>query len=445
MIPLSAHFSLLIRTLLIFAGQSKRFWPLREKSFFSVAGTTLLQEQVKRLTVAGVQDIMLVGGAHNLTEASIRFPQLRTIEQGDLTLGMRGALLSALPMCGDGPVMIVSANDVIDSAAYASLLNQSKAKKTGGLILARKVGTYFPGGYLSVAGKRITSIVEKPGAGNEPSDLVNLVAHVHGSASEVLTALRAIVPTKDDGYEVALDVLFRKQNYEYVAYEGSWHAVKYPWHLLDLLPSLLPSSGKPVIDRSATIHPSAVVEGPVVIGKSVKVMAHASVIGPCTIGDETIIANNALVRSSSIGPRCVVGYSTEICRSILGENVWTHMNYIGDSIIGNDVSLGGGATTGNLRLDEGAIFSVVQGERTPTNRIKLGAIIGDRCRLGASVTLMPGVKIGAGTHIASGLVIDTDVPDASFVKTKGGYEVEIRPNRMIDPMGKDRERFRRTL
>ena len=43
---------------------------------------------------------------------------------------------------------------------------------------------YFPGGYLTLEGGRVTSVVEKPGAGNEPSDLVNLVAHVFASWRE---------------------------------------------------------------------------------------------------------------------------------------------------------------------------------------------------------------------------------------------------------------------
>lgn len=433
-----------MRVILTLSGRSKRFWPLSDKSFFPLCGTTLLEEQVRRLRAAGLKDILLVAGAHNMADAEALFPDLDVVEQEDLELGMRGAFLSALPKCKEGPVMIVSSNDIIEVSAYKDLLRKSKGLKRGGLILARKVSSYFPGGYLSVSGKRITGIVEKPEPGSEPSDLVNIVAHVHMSSSELLDALRAVKPTRDDGYEVALDHLLKTHPYEAMPYTGTWQAVKYPWHLLSLLPLLLPT-GKPKIHSSATIHKSAVVEGSVIIGKNVKIFAHASVMGPCVIGDNTIIANNALVRGSSIGENCVIGYNTEVARSVLGHDVWTHSSYIGDSVFGHNISLGAGTTTGNLRLDEGEISSVVQGKVIGTGLQKLGAIVGDGCRMGIHSCLSPGVKIGGGSFINSMTLVTSDIPNNSFVKMKGVKELDIRPNtKEVSDAGK-RKHFRKKL
>ena len=118
-----------MHVLLLIAGQSKRFWPLQEKSLFRVAGKALLEHQIERLTAAGIKmdQIILVGGKHNLDAAETLFPKLLCIEQKDLTLGMRGALLSALPkLKPQGPVMIVSGNDVIDPAGYKALIAESK-------------------------------------------------------------------------------------------------------------------------------------------------------------------------------------------------------------------------------------------------------------------------------------------------------------------------------
>lgn len=417
--------------ILIFAGRSTRFWPLKEKSFFRIAGRTLLEEQVKRLKAAGMKNIVLVCGAHNKKEAATLFPGLKLVEQKDLDLGMRGALLSALPSCKKEAVMVVSANDVIETSAYAALAARHKKIPARGLLLARKVKTYFPGGYLSVKSHRITSIVEKPEPGTEPSDLVNIVAHVHPDASVLLEALKKVKPTKDDGYEVALDTLFKTHHYDAVPYEGLWQAVKYPWHLLDLLPVFLPREGKPVIDTTAMIHKTAVVEGPVVIGKNVKVLAHASVIGPCFIGDGSIVANNALVRGSAVGEDCVVGYSTEVCRSILGHGVWTHMSYVGDSVLADGVSLGGGTITGNLRLDEKTISSEVSGKPVSTERGKFGAIMGAGCRTGIHSAIAPGIKIGENSFINSATMVTKDIPNRSFVKNKGKDELDIRENKSV--------------
>lgn len=414
--------------ILIFAGRSTRFWPLEEKSFFPVAGTTLLEEQVKRLRLGGVKKILLVAGKHNRAEAEVLFPDLEIVEQEDLDLGMRGALLSALPHTGNDAVMVVSANDLIEPKAYADLLKRSKSLTSGGLILARKVSSYFPGGYLSVRGKRITGIVEKPEPGDEPSDLVNIVAHVHASGSELLEILKKTKTTRDDGYEVALDTLFGRHPYEAVAYEGLWQPVKYPWHLLSLLEALLPASGKPKIHRSAKIHKTAVIEGAVVIGANVKVFAHATVMGPCVIGEGSIVANNALVRGSSVGRNCVIGYNTEVARSVLGDDVWTHSSYLGDSVLGSNISLGAGTTTGNLRLDEGEITSIVKGKAVGTGRTKLGVIMGSGCRSGIHTCFAPGVKVGEKSFLSSMTMVSKDVPDQSFVKMKGGGEMDVRKN-----------------
>jgi bifunctional UDP-N-acetylglucosamine pyrophosphorylase/glucosamine-1-phosphate N-acetyltransferase len=435
-----------MQAILIFAGQSKRFRPLKEKSFFPVAGTTLIEEQVRRLKQAGLKDILLVAGAHNRAQAKRMFPSLRIVEQENIALGMRGALLSALPHCKDGPVLVVSGNDLIESPAYTMLLAKTRSLKRGGALLARKVDRYFPGGYLSVKKGRILGIVEKPEPGTEPGNLVNIVAHVHASAPNLLKALKAVKPTKDDGYELALDLLMKQEPYSAVPYAGMWQPVKYPWHLLSVLPQLLPAGGKPVIHKTASVHPTAVIEGPVVIGPHVRVFAHATVMGPCTIGDGTIVANNALVRASSIGKNCVIGYNTEVARSVLGDDVWTHSSYVGDSVFGNNISLGAGTVTGNLRLDEGEISSMVDGKPVPTGLSKFGTIIGDDCRLGIHTSALPGVKIGAGSFVSSAVMIGEDVPDTSFVKSgdKAG-SIVIRKNSASTPAPADRMKFKKGL
>lgn len=434
-----------MKTILILAGLSKRFWPLSDKNSFPIVGTTLLQEQLRRLRAGGAKDILLVVGAHNKAVAKKLAPGIPTVEQKDLTLGMRGALLSALPKVKKGePVLIVSANDVIEPLAYKALLAHGRTVKEGGLILARKVKNYFPGGYISLKGKRIVGILEKPGIGNEPSQMVTIVAHVHASGSLLLEALKTIRPTKDDGYEQALNLLFEKYPYKIVSYTGYWQAVKYPWHLLELLPSLLRSDGKPDIHKSASIHRTAVIEGPVVLREGVKVFAHASVIGPCFIGKDTIIANNALVRGSSVGERSVIGYQTEVARSIIGNDVWTHSSYIGDSVFGNNISLGAGTVTGNLRLDEEGIVSKVHGEVLETGLQKFGAVVGDGVRTGIHTSLAPGVKIGAHTFINSASIVTEDIPDGSFV-TMERSPLRIRPNTRTQRKPEDRKAFRKGL
>jgi|TARA_Y100000310_G_scaffold195025_1_gene195014 bifunctional UDP-N-acetylglucosamine pyrophosphorylase/glucosamine-1-phosphate N-acetyltransferase len=429
-----------MRVLLLIAGRSVRFWPLSEKTLFPICGTNLLEITTGRLKSAGLTDITLIGGTHNLELVREKYPEFSIVEQKDLSLGMRGALLDALPEIGSGPVMIVCVNDVIDPSAYKNLIDKCQSPDVQGALLAQKVDRYFPGGYLQIDGERITSIIEKPKEGNEPSDLVNIVAHVHKDSSVLLEALKQ-APAKDDGYEIALDQLFKKYIYSAVPFEGVWQAIKYPWHMLNLLPMLLSKISEQKIHESAQVHPTAVIDGSVIMSEGVKVFPHATVRGPCYIGPNSIVANNALVRDSSIGSDCVVGYSSEVKASVFADHVWTHTTYIGDSVVGSNVSFGAGSATGNLRLDEAEISSIVKGEKIKTGLNKFGTIIGADCRLGIHTGINPGIKIGSGTFISSHVLVSEDVPDKSFVTMKKD-EMRVRENKIGVPGAEKREGFR---
>lgn len=431
-----------MKTLLLVAGRSRRFWPLQEKSLFPICGKPLLGHVIERLEAAGCSDIILIGGNHNLQDVRGRFPDLPAIEQEQLELGMRGALLSALPQLPDTDILIVSSNDLIESEAYRRTIDAGKA--ADGAILAQRVSRYFPGGYLSTNGTRITGIVEKPGEGKEPSDLVNIVCHYHRSSSALLAALEDVNESTDDGYEQALVKLFSTKHFNAVPYDGYWQAVKYPWHLLRLLPALLPRTNERSIHPSAQIHATAVIEGDVVIGEGARLLPHAVVVGPSVIGARTIVGNNALIRGSSVGNDCVVGYNTEVKGSVLADFVWTHSTYIGDSVVGRNVSFGGGTVTGNLRLDEAEILSHVGDERIRTGVTKFGTVVGNDTRIGIGVLINPGVKIGGGTFVASGCMVEEDVPDRSFCRMKEGI-LAIKENTASAPKPEEREQYRNSI
>ena len=79
-----------------------------------------------------------------------------------------------------------------------------------------------------------------------------------------------------------------------------------------------------------------------------------------------------------------------------------HFNYVGDSIIGNDVNLGAGTICANLRLDEGEVFingRTPKREPIPTGRQKLGAIIGDGTRTSCNLVLNPGTLLPRGSAV----------------------------------------------
>jgi len=128
-----------------------------------------------------------------------------------------------------------------------------------------------------------------------------------------------------------------------------------------------------------------------------------------------VIGNNVLIWGGChIGDNSVIGFSTEITRSYIGENVWLHQNYIGDSIVLDCVSLGANTITANWRFDEAKM----------AGKEKFGCIIGEDCRTGINVSLGPGVKIGARSRIGPHVNLTKDVNSDKLVLVKQEHFIE---------------------
>jgi bifunctional UDP-N-acetylglucosamine pyrophosphorylase/glucosamine-1-phosphate N-acetyltransferase len=291
---------------------------------------------------------------------------------------------------------------------------------TAGILAAARVRHYFPGGYLTLDGERATSIVEKPGAGNEPSDLVNLVAHVHASWQALCDAIETASASgdPDDAYERALDALMRDATYLAHVYDGAWQGLKYPWHLLDVMDLMLELWTRGVESPGDEYEQR---EDGVFMARDVRVFPGGYVAAPALIGPGCVIGNNALVRGSIVGPNTVVGFGSEVARSYLAADVELHHNYVGDSVFDHDTSMGWGATTANYRIDHRTVPSMVGGHRIDSAREKLGLMLGAGARVGVNTSLMPGVKVGAGALIGPGIRITRDVPDGERVLNEEKY------------------------
>ncbi|MFA6436278.1 MAG: sugar phosphate nucleotidyltransferase, partial [Candidatus Gracilibacteria bacterium] len=235
-----------MKTLLLAAGRSQRMTPIEDKNFLSFCGKPLIQHQLEALVESGLNDILIIGGKHNLkvlNEFAEQFLtkkknlKLKVIEQEDLKAGMAGAVLAAeWAVSPQDSLFIVSGNDVVDKEAYRLMFAASGNESFSGFLLGKRVKSYFPGGYLKTDKRgEIKSIVEKPGAGKEPSDLVNLVLHFHRNAGELHKYLKSIKSARDDRYEKALDQMIKDGvKMQVVAYDGYWQAIKYPWHVLEV-------------------------------------------------------------------------------------------------------------------------------------------------------------------------------------------------------------------
>ena len=415
-------------TLIILAGgASSRMWPLREKSLLRFGAEPLLIGQLRRYRELGFENVVIVGNPGN--EEDIRamtasLPDLHVdVAVQSEPKGMGDAILQAAPLLQpDSAVYINQVHDVVDSHLHLDVLARYQANPDNSYLVGYEMEDYFPGGYLIVdADQRITGMVEKPGAANRPSNLVNIVAHIHSHAGRLLDAIRAEygrdVPG-DDHYERAMDGLMKSQVFQAVPYGGHWSALKFPWHTLDVMDYFLAQIKGQTVAESAFVAPTASLVGDVFIGEKVRVFPGAAVVGPAYIGSGTIVGNNALVRGSMVLDNCNVGFTTEVARSYVAEHCQMHACRVLDSVFAPNVNFSAGCTTANLRIDRGHVPSTIKGQKLDTGRDKLGAIIGRDAFLGVDAMTMPGVKIGEGAEVGPGTHVLRDIKDGQRVYVK---------------------------
>ncbi len=426
-----------ITLLMLAGGKSRRFWPLTNKLLTPFLGENLINLQIKFFRKWDFEKIIIVGTTELLSAIKDK-AVIKITQTGE---GQAGAILSAKDQISTRQVLIVNADDVIAHELLQKFFSMVSANTN--LLVGYRIKQYFPGGYLVLQGDKIIRIVEKPGIGKQPSDFVRLTFDYLTDGAHLISALKHTSGSHPDNwYEAALTQLMtQKVNFTMLPYSGVWLPLKYSWQTLDLNEYFLNNSlTRSQTEKTAQIHKTASITGKVVLGSNVKVMEYAKLHGPLYIGDGTIIGNHTLIRNSQIGKNCVVGFASEIVRSHVGDNCWFHSNFVGDSVVEDDVTFGAGAILANLRLDEKNICSDFSGQRINTFRKKFGAIMGAKSRAGVGAMIMPGVKVGAASVVGPGVILHEDLAAKKMCLVKQSQTIKD-----INLITSDRTEFRQKI
>jgi bifunctional UDP-N-acetylglucosamine pyrophosphorylase/glucosamine-1-phosphate N-acetyltransferase len=432
-----------MKAVFLCGGRGKRMFPIAEDKFLlDFLGKPLLEHQIEVAREAGLSDFVIIGNPENIgkiKQITKRIAGIRVdFALQKKSLGIADALKSAAAFLSE-QLLVINPNDVFSSSAYTKIIAAAKRTPASSYILGYQVHKYFPGGYLEVNSRNeLLHIVEKPNPGEEPSNLVNILIHCHSNSKELLHHIETVQTTRDDVYECALDNMVKAEHkIKVVPYSGFWAPIKYPWHIFKVTEYFL-DNARPYVAPSVRISEKATIEGKVILSENVRILENAVIRGPVYIGANSIVGNNALVRDySHIGANSVIGYSTEVKHSYIGDNCWFHSNYIGDSIIDDNCSLGAGTVLANFRLDEGSIQIKVGDNTVDTGYDKLGAIIGRGCRIGVNASLMPGVRVGPDCFVGPQVCLREDLAANKMILLEPRYQITDNETRLDE--GKRRE------
>ena len=189
--------------------------------------------------------------------------------------------------------------------------------------------------------------------------------------------------------------------------------VTYPWEVLPKIHDFILELGKSLpediyekrgediwVAKSATVAPTACLNGPLIVDEEVQIRHCAFVRG------------NAIV-----GKGAVVGNSTELKNVILFNKVQVpHYNYVGDSVLGYKSHMGAGSITSNVKSDKTPVVVKDKEILYETGLKKMGAMLGDCVEVGCNSVLNPGTIIGRNSNVYPTSCVRGVVPSGHIYK-----------------------------
>ncbi|MDM5237111.1 MULTISPECIES: bifunctional UDP-N-acetylglucosamine diphosphorylase/glucosamine-1-phosphate N-acetyltransferase GlmU [Bacillus cereus group] len=173
-------------------------------------------------------------------------------------------------------------------------------------------------------------------------------------------------------------------------------------------------SADAIIGSDTVLHPGTIIEGNTVIGSDCEIGPH-TVIRDSEIGDRTVIRQSTVHDSklgtevavgpfahirpdSVIGDEVRVGNFVEIKKTVFGNrSKASHLSYIGDAQVGEDVNLGCGSITVNY-----------------DGKNKFKTVIGNGVFIGCNSNLVAPVTVEDGAYVAAGSTITENVPSKAL-------------------------------
>jgi UDP-N-acetylglucosamine diphosphorylase/glucosamine-1-phosphate N-acetyltransferase len=419
-----------MKAVLLAAGEGVRLMPItatRPKHLIKVGGKPILQFCLEAVKKAGIDEVIIV--THYMSESISKYfgdgkafgLHLSYAEQKAL-LGTGNAASVAEPYV-DGDFVLVYGDLLFGQDAVKDVLSKFKSGKTAAVMGVVPVDNPENYGIIELDKEnRVKRIVEKPTAGEKPSNLAN--AGIYVFTKQVFDVLKKTKASTRGEWELTDAItMLTSEGKTVLAAELSkdnWFDVGRPWDLLDANVWALKRMEHRVL---GTIEQGAHLLGPVSVAESARIRSGAYIEGPAFIDEGADVGPNCYIRPcTSLGKKVRVGNAVEIKNSIImdGSHVG-HLSYVGDSILGEKCNLGAGTITANLRLDDGQIKMMIKNKVVNTGRRKLGAILGDNVKTSIKSLFMPGVKVGVDSWVGPNYIVERDLPANSraFLKQSG--------------------------
>jgi len=419
--------------IILAAGQGTRMKSQTAKVLHKVGSKCLLQHVVDAASDHVETINVIVGHNSQYVKGAIKESKVNWVLQ-EKQLGTGHAVQQAAPLLNDESTCLILYGDVplIQSNTIEKLL--VKARKSGFSLLS--VVLDDPSGYGRIirdTNGLIQSIVEQKDASERQQNVKEINTGIMAIKCSLLKKyLNELKPNNAQGELYLTDIVESavKDNVNIASFvcenasevmginDKKQLSQAERFYQVRLAEDFM-SSGLTIMDPSrfdcrggltfgndCTIDVNVVFEGDNVLGNNVLISPNC-IIKDSKIGDNTSIFPNSIIENSiigssttigpfarirpdtNIGDHSKVGNFVEIKKSTIKNNSKvSHLSYVGDSKIGDDVNIGAGVITCNY-----------DGANKHQTEIKDGAFIGSNSQLVAPVSIGKNATIGAGSTI----------------------------------------------
>ena len=401
-----------MKCVILAAGEGNRMHPLtytRPKVMLPIAGKPILEWNLLNARAAGLKEFIFVVSYKSemvreyFGDGKPWNVKINYVNQGK-AMGTAHAIGTVEPFVSDCIVLcgdtIFGTNDIKQIA------------KKGIKIGLVKIDNATEYGIVELKGKHVVKIYEK--MEHPLSNIIN--AGIYHFNKHIFDFIRKTGKSPRGEFEItdSINMLVSKEPMEGI-FLKEWRDVIYPWHLLDANEELLKKLKTKI---QGTVEKNVTVKGIVVVGKGTVIRSGTYIEGPVVIGNNSKIGPNCYLRPfTTIGNNCHIGNACEVKNSIIMDysNV-PHLNYVGDSIIGQHCNLGAGTTVANLRLDKNNIIVTLNGKKIDSKRRKLGMVMGDNVQTGINSVINVGTMIGNNVFIGLGAIAKGEIkPDTRIL------------------------------
>jgi len=410
-----------ITTVILAAGKSSRFNHIKSKIFQDLGGISIIEHVYLIAKKISNRNVIFVCNKNNIDQLKIKFPNAKFIIQNkqsgtaDAILCVKKNLININVLILFGDIPLINLNSI------KKLINNFYKNKSIGSMIAFKTDNPHSYGRVSVKKNLVTSIVEELDASKEEKKInlcnsgvmlcnanllfknIHLISRKNIKKEKYLPSIFSILHRKGLsftfilGFEeemlgvntienfINLDRIFQNKIKNKIIKNG----------VIMLQPETIRVSFDTKIKKGSIIEPCVIIKPGVLINENVIIKSH-SVIEGCIINNNSSIGPSARIRpNSKIGKNVKIGNFVEIKNSTIKDNTSiSHLSYIGDSELGNNVNIGAGTITCNYN-----------GKKKNKTIIKNNVFVGSNSSLVAPIT------IGKNSTIGAGSVITTNIPE----------------------------------